>query len=58
MAKSKSSSAYVCNECGSDFTKWQGQCSDCGAWNSLSEVRLGPTPSNRNERFDGYAGAL
>lgn len=58
MAKAKSSSAYVCNECGSDFTKWQGQCSDCGAWNSLSEVRLGPTPSNRSERFDGYAGAL
>ncbi|GAA5316312.1 MAG: DNA repair protein RadA [Candidatus Pelagadaptatus aseana] len=57
MAKSKSSSAYVCNECGADFVKWQGQCSECGAWNSLSEVRLGPTPSNRAERFEGYAGA-
>ncbi|HAN27332.1 MAG TPA: DNA repair protein RadA, partial [Haliea salexigens] len=39
MAKSKT--AFVCNECGSDYAKWQGQCNDCGAWNSLSEVRLG-----------------
>ncbi|MYM63111.1 DNA repair protein RadA [Pseudomaricurvus sp. HS19] len=55
MAKAKS--AFVCNECGADFTKWQGQCSECGAWNSLSEVRLGPTPSQRTEKFSGYAGA-
>ncbi|BFM17670.1 DNA repair protein RadA [Maricurvus nonylphenolicus] len=54
MAKQKT--AYVCNECGADSAKWQGQCSECGAWNSLSEVRLGPTPSNRTERFQGYAG--
>ncbi len=54
--KSKNKTAYVCNECGADFTKWQGQCSECGTWNSLSEVRLGPTPSNRSARFEGYAG--
>ncbi|MGH1370757.1 MAG: DNA repair protein RadA [Cellvibrionaceae bacterium] len=54
MAKTKT--AYVCNECGADFTKWQGQCTECGSWNSLSEVRLGPTPSNRAEKFSGYAG--
>ncbi len=52
----KQKTAYVCNECGSDYTKWQGQCSDCGAWNSLSELRLGPTPGNRSAKFDGYAG--
>ncbi|ROQ18563.1 MULTISPECIES: DNA repair protein RadA [Marinimicrobium] len=56
-SKSKTKTAYVCNECGADFTKWQGQCSECGTWNSLSEVRLGPTPSNRSARFEGYAGA-
>ena len=39
MAKQKT--AFVCNDCGSDYAKWQGQCSDCGAWNTLSEVRLG-----------------
>ncbi len=55
MAKQKM--AFVCNECGADFTKWQGQCGECGAWNSLSEVRLGPTPTNRSEKFSGYAGS-
>jgi len=40
-ATSKTKTAYVCNECGDDFAKWQGQCTTCGAWNSLSEVRLG-----------------
>ena len=55
MAKQKTT--YVCNDCGSDYTKWQGQCSDCGAWNSLAELRLGPTPSNRSAKFDGYAGS-
>lgn len=54
MAKTKT--AYVCNECGADFSKWQGQCTECGSWNSLSEVRLGPTPSNRAEKFTGYSG--
>lgn len=52
----KTKSAFVCNECGADFTKWQGQCTECGAWNSLSEVRLGPTPTNRTAKFEGYAG--
>ncbi|MGS2717456.1 DNA repair protein RadA [Eionea flava] len=37
---SKNKTAYVCNECGDDFAKWQGQCTSCGAWNSLSEVRI------------------
>lgn len=55
MAKSKS--AFVCNDCGAEFSKWQGQCTECGAWNTLSEVRLGPTPSNRSAKFQGYAGA-
>ncbi|GAA0658616.1 DNA repair protein RadA [Rheinheimera tangshanensis] len=53
MAKTKS--AYVCNDCGADFVRWQGQCTECGAWNSISEVRL---PSlTKQQRFDGYAGA-
>jgi DNA repair protein RadA/Sms len=33
MAKSKS--RYVCQSCGSVATRWQGQCADCGDWNSL-----------------------
>ena len=58
MAKSKI--AYVCNDCGSDHSKWQGQCQDCGAWNTLVEVRLGASPSSGSgaARKQGYAGAV
>lgn len=55
MAKQKT--AYVCNDCGSDYTKWQGQCTDCGAWNTLTEVRLGSARAVNQQRLSGYAGA-
>lgn len=54
MAKAKIT--YVCNECGSEHKKWQGQCVDCGAWNTLSEFRQaasGPAPA---PALTGYAG--
>jgi DNA repair protein RadA/Sms len=28
---------YICQLCGSASSKWQGQCVDCGEWNSLVE---------------------
>lgn len=59
MARQKT--AYVCNDCGADYTKWQGQCTACNAWNTLAEVRLGAAKGSANEsrnvRFDGYAGS-
>lgn len=54
MAKTKT--AYVCNECGADFVRWLGQCTECKAWNSLSEVRLGSAKTAAVERR-GFAGA-
>ncbi|MGE4658976.1 MAG: DNA repair protein RadA, partial [Gammaproteobacteria bacterium] len=30
---------YACDSCGARHLKWQGQCPDCNAWNSLSESR-------------------
>ena len=35
MAKPKK--RYVCQSCGSVSTRWQGQCADCGEWNTLVE---------------------
>jgi DNA repair protein RadA/Sms len=57
MAKQKT--AFVCSDCGSDYSKWQGQCSDCGAWNTLSEIRLGAAERSASRRpaQGGYAGA-
>ena len=49
--------AYVCNDCGAEFSRWQGQCSACKAWNTISEVRLiSASNSTKNDRFSGYAG--
>lgn len=45
--------AYVCNDCGADYPRWQGQCSACNAWNSITEVRL---TIAKQERLSGYAG--
>ncbi|WP_185234849.1 DNA repair protein RadA [Teredinibacter franksiae] len=58
MAKNKT--AFVCNDCGADFTKWQGQCTECGVWNTLKEVRLGSSSkaSSPTTNRSGFAGAL
>jgi len=54
MAKAKT--AYVCNQCGAEYTKWQGQCEACGAWNTLSEFALEAARPGVVKRT-GYAGA-
>jgi DNA repair protein RadA/Sms len=51
MAKDKP--IFLCTDCGADFSHWQGQCSSCGAWDTLKETKLAPAP--RGER-SGYAG--
>ncbi len=35
MAKSKS--VFICQNCEASYPKWQGQCTQCGEWNSLVE---------------------
>jgi len=57
MAKSKT--AYVCSECGAEHNKWQGQCAECGAWNTLSEIVLEPAAAApAASRRSGWAGKL
>ena len=38
----KSSTQYVCQQCGAATPKWQGQCPQCGTWNSLVETAVMP----------------
>ena len=52
----KTKTAFVCEECGADYPRWNGQCTACGAWNSIKEVRLGAGKSERNKKTDGYSG--
>ncbi|PID61206.1 MAG: DNA repair protein RadA [Gammaproteobacteria bacterium] len=53
---------YICTACGAQSTKWTGQCTDCGEWNTLEEtVAAAPVPSagkpGAGHRPGGYAGA-
>ena len=54
----KSKVAYVCNECGAESARWQGQCSECKAWNTITEIRLGPSATTNKMQRTGYAGEL
>lgn len=49
-----SSSQYVCQSCGAIFPKWQGQCEQCGQWNSLVE-ELKPASSKQKPKMGASA---
>ncbi len=40
MAKQETS--FVCQECGYDTPKFLGKCPECGMWNTLKEIKVGP----------------
>ena len=52
VAKTKIS--FYCNACGSELSKWAGQCPDCKAWNTVEEFRQ--TAVSGVARKTGYAG--
>jgi len=37
-AMAKSSSVFICQNCGESFPRWMGQCSSCQQWNTLVET--------------------
>src|SRR5262249_37985458 len=39
--------SYRCSECGHAALTWTGQCSGCGAWNTLEEFPSSATRSGR-----------
>lgn len=39
---------FVCNQCAALFKQWAGQCTQCGAWNSIAEE--GVIPARHNVR--------
>lgn len=47
MAKSKTKTIYVCQNCGAQRPRWEGRCTDCGAWNSFVEETISPEPVTR-----------
>lgn len=53
MAKGKTE--YVCSECGGRSPRWQGQCPQCKAWNTLVESVIEPETAV-SKRFSALAG--
>lgn len=53
MAKRKT--AYVCSQCGADYPRWQGQCSACKEWNTITEYVVSPAKTT-SASHSGYAG--
>ncbi len=52
MAK-KQETAFVCTDCGADFSRWLGQCSNCGEWNTVKEIRLGRKGAAAKRGYSG-----
>ena len=38
---------YCCSECGNETPNWAGKCPSCGAWNTLTELRLDARSAKR-----------
>jgi DNA repair protein RadA/Sms len=47
--------SFVCNECGSNHSKWVGQCTACKSWNSV--VKFAQSSSASNAKVGGNIGA-
>ena len=41
MPGSKSKTSYICEECGTESAKWEGQCHSCNEWNTIVEFTTG-----------------
>lgn len=46
---SKVKTAFFCQNCGSQFSKWQGQCNSCKSWNTIVEELITTSKPNSGE---------
>ena len=40
----RAQSRFVCQACGADYSRWEGQCRSCAAWNTLVETVVAARP--------------
>jgi DNA repair protein RadA/Sms len=45
-AKAGKKTAFFCTNCGAMHHRWQGQCRECGEWNSLHEEAIVASPKS------------
>src|SRR5689334_20643837 len=51
MKKVKSTTSFVCQECGYDSPSWYGKCPECGNWNTMKEFTTAKTPLSQSVGF-------
>ena len=51
----KARSQFICQQCGAAYTKWVGQCTNCGSWNSLVEQAMESDNSKKTAIEKGKA---
>ncbi len=51
MARART--VFVCQQCGAQFAKWLGRCTECGTWESVVEETVAPRASGGGGGFGG-----
>ena len=49
--------AFFCSNCGTEHSKWQGQCNSCKSWNTLvEEIIKNPNKKEwKSKNINGYS---
>jgi len=48
----KSSTVYVCDNCGYDSSKWLGKCPACNEWNTFKEMKNISKSGSKSKSFE------
>ena len=57
MKKVKTTTNFVCQECGYDSPSWLGKCPECGEWSSMKEIHLAKDTSSRGQGLSAQTSA-
>ncbi len=53
---SKTKTAFFCQSCGYESTKWVGKCPSCNEWNSFVEEIISKGSEKKDNEWDNYRG--
>lgn len=51
----KVKTAWFCNNCGNETSKWVGRCPACGEWNTMVEEKVAPAKGKSSSRLSRLA---
>ena len=54
----RSQSRFVCQACGAEFLRWEGQCRSCAEWNTLVETVITARARDRRPALAGAPGPV